>query len=159
MPKGKTEKRTTTTTRKNNSSNSNNGNSISNDDNNNKLEDLYRNIRLPGSYSGVETSRRYSSGKTRREEIDYLSGQDGYTLHKPIRRIKFRRRKVYCKGIADLIQANLVDLSSLARYNSGYRYLLTGIDVFTKRGWAIPVKNKTGRNCICIWSNTQRLKI
>jgi len=108
-----------------------------------KLEDLYRNIRLPGSYSGIETTRRYS-GKSRRKVIDFLSGQDGYTLHKPIR-TKFRRRKVYSKGIGDLVQADLVDLTSIVRYNDGYRFLLTAIDVFTKTAWAIPLKTKSGR--------------
>jgi len=88
-----------------------------------KLENLYSNIQLPGSYSGIETTRHYS-GKSRRHMIDFLSGQDGYTQHKPIR-TKFQRRKVYSKGIADLIQADLVDLSSIARYNDGYLFLLT----------------------------------
>jgi len=76
--------------------------------------------------------------------IEFLSGQDVYTLHKPIRK-RFRRQKVFSKGIADLVQADLVDLSSIARYNDGYRYRLTAIDVFTKRAWAIPLNTKSGR--------------
>jgi len=107
------------------------------------LRDLYSNIRLPGSYSGVEMTQRYS-GKSRRRVINFLSGQDRYTLHKLIR-TKFQRRKVYSKGIADLVQADLVDLSSIARHNDGYRFLLTAIDVFTKSAWAIPLKTKSGR--------------
>ena len=76
--------------------------------------------------------------------IDFLSGQDGNTLHKPIR-TKFQRRKVYSKGIADIVQADLVDLSGIARYNDGYRFLLTTIDAFLKRAWAILLKTKSGR--------------
>jgi len=75
--------------------------------------------------------------------IDFLSGQDWYTLHKPIR-TRFRRREVYSKGIADLVQADLVDLSSIAQHNDGYQFLLTAIDVFTKRARAIPLKTKSG---------------
>jgi len=108
-----------------------------------KLEDLYRNIRLPGSYSGIKTTRRYS-GKSRQHVIDFLSGQDGYTLHKPIR-TKFQRRKVFSKGIANLVQADLVDLTIIVRYNDGYRFLLTATDVFTKMAWVIPLKTKSGR--------------
>jgi len=109
-----------------------------------KLEDLYSNIRLPGSYSGIETTRHYS-GRSRRDVIDFLSGQEGYTLHKPTT-TRFRRRRVYSKGIADLLQADLVDLSSIATYNEGHRFLLTAIDVFSKRAWAIPLKSKSGRD-------------
>ena len=74
----------------------------------------------------------------------FLSGTNAYTLHKP-RRIRFPRRKTYSKGIADLFQIDLVDLSSLSPFNDGMRYLLTCIDVFTKRAWAIPVRTKSGK--------------
>jgi len=51
----------------------------------------------------------------------------------------------HSKEIADLYQADLVDLSSLSNFNNSYRYLLTCIDVFTKRAWAILMHRKTGR--------------
>jgi hypothetical protein len=38
-----------------------------------------------------------------------------------------------------------VDLSSLSRYNKGYKYWLTCIDVLSKYGWAIPLKTKSGK--------------
>jgi len=49
------------------------------------------------------------------------------------------------KGIADLYQADLVDMSGIENYNNSYRYLLTCIDIFTKRAWAIPLRSKTGK--------------
>ena len=64
-------------------------------------------------------------------------------LHKPIIR-KFRKRKVVSKTVDDIWAADLVDLQSLARQNKGYRYLLMVIDVFSKYGWIVPLKSKTG---------------
>ena len=75
----------------------------------------------------------------------FLTEQDACTLHKP-RRIRFPRRKTYSKGIGDLYQIDLVDLSSLASHNDCMRYLLTCIDVFSKRAWAIPVRTKSARD-------------
>ena len=72
-------------------------------------------------------------------------GEDAYTLHKPVRKT-FRRRRTYSKGINDLFQADLADMSALARQNDGNRYLLTCIDVFSKRAWAVPLLNKSGDN-------------
>ena len=46
-----------------------------------------------------------------------------------------------------ILQADLADLSALARQNDGNRYLLTCIDVFSKRAWAIPLKTKSG-DCV-----------
>jgi len=76
-----------------------------------------------------------------------LVGQDAYTLHKP-RKIRFPRRKTYSKGIGDLFQIDLVDLSSLSPFNDGMRYLLTCIDVFTKRAWAVPAARKSARDVV-----------
>ena len=60
-------------------------------------------------------------------------------LHKPIRK-NFVRRKVVQKGISDTWQADLIILDAYAKFNRGYRYLLTVIDIFSKQAWAIALK-------------------
>jgi len=42
-----------------------------------------------------------------------------------------------------LFQADLVDLTSISSTNNGVRYLLTCIDVFSKKAWAVAVRQKT----------------
>ena len=79
--------------------------------------------------------------------IQWLSGQDTYTLHKPVRR-RFPRRRVVVPGIDHQWQADLVDVSRLSTTNDGYKFLLTCIDVFSKYAWVIPLKNKTGASLI-----------
>lgn len=64
-------------------------------------------------------------------------------LHKPARK-NFRRRQVVIKGIDDLWQADLVDMSTYSPENQGFHFLLTVIDTFSKYAWTIPVKNKKG---------------
>lgn len=64
-------------------------------------------------------------------------------LHKPARR-NFRRRGVVIKGIDDLWQADLVDMSAFLSDNQGFKFLLTVIDTFSKFAWAAPIKNKSG---------------
>ena len=39
---------------------------------------------------------------------------------------------------------DLIDKSSLSKYNNNYKFILTVIDIFTKNAWAIPLKNKSG---------------
>ena len=64
-------------------------------------------------------------------------------LHKPIRK-KFKKRKVYVKGANKIWAADLVDMQSFSRYNKGYKYIIMIIDIFSKYGWAIPLKSKVG---------------
>ena len=72
-------------------------------------------LRSPGSFGSVRNLQRYS-GRSEREVKKFLRSQDAYTLHKP-RRVHFPRRKTYSKGIGDLFQTDLVDLSSLSSFN------------------------------------------
>jgi len=64
-------------------------------------------------------------------------------LHKPIRR-KFSKRQVKVNGVDAIWAADLVDMQSFSRQNKGYKHILMIIDVFSKYGWAIPLKTKTG---------------
>ncbi|KAJ8912460.1 hypothetical protein NQ315_002826 [Exocentrus adspersus] len=56
-------------------------------------------------------------------------------IHKPARR-NFLWRRVQVRGLNDLIQADLVEMIPYARENSGYRYILVVINVFSKYVWA-----------------------
>ncbi|HSN24021.1 MAG TPA: transposase family protein [Methylomicrobium sp.] len=76
--------------------------------------------------------------------LEFLAGQPAYTMHKPIRR-KFQRRKTFSKGIGDLYQADLADMSELANQNDGERYIMTCIDVFSKKAWAVPLRTKSSK--------------
>ncbi|KAL7296467.1 hypothetical protein TKK_0010473 [Trichogramma kaykai] len=45
-------------------------------------------------------------------------------------------------GIGDTWQADLVEMIPYAKVNEGHKYLLTVIDIFSKYGYAIPVRSK-----------------
>lgn len=75
----------------------------------------------------------------------WLSSQDAYTLHKPVIR-RFKHRRTITSGIAEQFQIDLADMSQLARYNNHIKYLLTCIDIFSKRAWAVPVKRKDSQS-------------
>lgn len=65
-------------------------------------------------------------------------------LHKPARR-NFTRRRVIIKGLQDLMQIDLISLIPYAKFNRGYKYILVAIDTFSKYVWAMPIKQKTGK--------------
>ena len=74
----------------------------------------------------------------------YWTNQLTNELHRPVRR-RFDKRTVFAKQVDDIWTANLVDMSTLSRTNKGYIYLLTVIDVFSKYGWIVSLKTKTGK--------------
>lgn len=87
--------------------------------------------------------KNISKNPATREKVleNWLSSQNIYTLHKPVR-WKYYRRRIVALGINHMWEADLIDFSKLDGENDGYKYILVIIDVFSKRADAIPVKNK-----------------
>lgn len=65
-------------------------------------------------------------------------------IHRYARK-NFERRKYSMRGIADTLQADLIDMQQFKHTNRGFRYILIAIDVFSKMAYAEPLKNKTGK--------------
>jgi transposase InsO family protein len=104
------------------------------------MNDVYYDEKNAASYRGVYPLAREFGTKT---ASDWLKTQDSYTLHKPVRK-KFPRRKTFAKGVNDLFQADLVDMQTMSRSNDSHRYILTCIDVFSKKAYALPLMDKRG---------------
>ena len=80
-------------------------------------------------------------GVRRKKKVSTLAEE----LHKPVRR-KFKRRRVLVNGIDKIWAADLADMQAFSKFNRGIKYLLAVIDVFSKYGYLIPLKDKTGKS-------------
>ena len=65
-------------------------------------------------------------------------------LHKPVKR-KFNRRRVLVNGIDKIWAAELADMKAFSEFNRGFKFFLLVIDIGSKYGWIIPLKNKEGK--------------
>lgn len=104
--------------------------------------DIYYNLSNPAGYASIDKLSRESK-TSKKDALQWLSGQDAFTLHRK-KLHKYPRRKTMVQGMNIQYQIDLVDMVKYARYNSNYRYLLTAIDVFSRYAYAVPLKNKTG---------------
>ena len=62
-------------------------------------------------------------------------------LHKPIIK-RFEKRKVHAAFKDNIWDVDLADMQLLSKYNKGIRFLLCAIDIFSKYGWVVPLKDK-----------------
>ena len=107
------------------------------------LHDIYYDVRNPGGFASVKKLSE-ASGLSQRDVKAWLKGQDTYTLH-TMARINYPTRAYVVHDIDEQWQADLVDVSFMARGNQGHHFILTVIDLFSRYGWARPLKTKHGR--------------
>jgi hypothetical protein len=85
------------------------------------------------------------TGVTRNKLKTWLEQQDTYTLHRPVRK-RFPRNPYTVSNVLDFWECDLVDMQAFRKYNNGYKYLLTAIDVFSKFLHIVPLKSKIGKD-------------
>jgi len=103
----------------------------------------YRDPLKSGSLGGVTRFAKVNNITIKRAR-EVLKRYLGYTLHKPRRR-RFLSFPGMVYGIDQQWKTDLIEANNIAKYNRGYRYLLTVVDVFSKHAWVEPVKSKTGK--------------
>ena len=118
---------------------------------NDVLREIYYDPKHPASYGSV--SSLYKAAKLIIPSLTYkivntwLLKQDVYSLHGRLRR-QFKRRKTIAKGLNYQMQMDLIDLNNIKGYNNNSRYLLTAIDVFSRKAFAIPVRTKQPKSIL-----------
>ena len=115
------------------------------------LRELYYDSKHPSAYTSVDNVYRAARKvlpTLKRKDVDtWFQSQLTPTIHKPTR-VSFPRNRVLVFNIDDQWQADLVDMSSKAKYNDGYTFILTCIDCFSKYAWAIPIMSKHGTEIV-----------
>ena len=109
-----------------------------------KIKRAYLNYKQPGSFSGQ--SGFIASGKRKEPKavIDkVLKSIPTFTTHH-YKRKPFPRRFVYSPYINAQWGIDLRDISRYSRYNNGNTFILVAIDIFSKKAWFEPLKNKSG---------------
>lgn len=109
------------------------------------LRDIYYDPKGEAGFSSVDRvlkeARKRLPEVTRADVADYLASQFPYNLHRR-RLLKYKRNHILTSGPEELVQGDLIDTRNLKETNDGYSYILTLIDVFTKRAFAYPLKTK-----------------
>lgn len=112
------------------------------------LQKIYHDIGQPAAYSTIDKLYEAVEKKIPKNDIkEWLSGELAYTLHKP-RRVNFKRNPYLVNNINDQWQADLADLSSLAKSNDGYKMILLVIDTFSRFVRVRPLTTKSSKEVL-----------
>ena len=100
----------------------------------------------PAGFGSVTKLVKASKNKKRDLE-KWLPSQNTYTMHKHACK-SFPVNPFTVTNIDDVWEMDPAYLSSLAKYNDKYKYLLNVLDAFSRYDWSAPVMAKTGTSII-----------
>ena len=109
-----------------------------------KLMEAYSNLDSNLAFSGAVVPLSKKTGDALPHVLKEMRGLRSWTLHRQVRH-KFPTRKYKTMGLNDQWQIDLVEMQKVSKFNNGYRYMLSCIDVFSRYARVEPVKNKTGQ--------------
>lgn len=105
-----------------------------------QLENLYyRQHNFFGRERLFDLAKRKKIQVSRRQLFDWLSSQELHQLYAPSRKRKTIKATVV-KRPFNQVGIDLIDMTSFE--HNGYKYALTAIDLFSKKGWAKSLKSK-----------------
>ena len=107
------------------------------------LQKNYLNVKSPVGFSGITNIYHYYDKKLSYKQIkDFLKTVDSYTLHKKSRVLQ--HNPSFSRYYKHQLQLDLVDVQKLSKFNDGVRFILSGINPFTRFGYCEPLKDKKG---------------
>src|SRR5277367_2779834 len=110
----------------------------------NNMNQIYYDVENPGALGRVAGFKKAAKVKRSSKVVEFFKTQRTYTLHKPARK-RYNIRPYKVGGIDQQWQADLVEMIPYERVNSVYKYLPTVIDLFSRYAWAVPIKDKSGK--------------
>lgn len=127
---------------------------------NKRLHQIYKDVRYPPAFTSPHALHRYETKISKTFIKQWLKANETHTRFKHKQKT-YNRPTILVGGVDYQWCADLIDMSSLARYNDNTNFLLTVIDVFTKYAWVEPLKSKTMleivRGFTNIFARTSRL--
>lgn len=97
----------------------------------------------PIAFSAPKTVAEYFHISEKKAK-NILEHCDSYNVHREYKKPRVYN-PFYVHSRREQIQTDLIDVSRLSASNKGVRFLLLLIDIFTKRMWVCPLRNKSAK--------------
>ena len=109
-----------------------------------KLKKLYSQGKA--SYGSIKSLQK-ASGYSEKKVKSFLQSKNAYTKFRQATR-KFTRLPAFAKYINEIWCLDVAYMDKLARFNNGIKYLLVGIDIFSRFVRVQPMKSKNASDTV-----------
>jgi hypothetical protein len=107
------------------------------------MEALYSKFNFPSAKRFYDILKENNIKAIQNDIKKNIAGQAVSQIHKPVKHIKTQDKPIVALFTNEQFQLDLLDYSKYKIQNSGNAWVLVGIDIFTRKGYAQPCKSKT----------------
>ena len=110
---------------------------------NDKIVELAKQYGFPSSDKLLQIMKSMNIPVTLKQVRKVLESQQTYQVHKQTSKSVQVESHIVAYWPNEVWQIDLLDMSTLATKNKNFSWILIIVDVFTRQGGAVPIKNKT----------------
>lgn len=117
------------------------------------IRNIFKDPKNSAGFSGLENvhkkAKQINKNINKNDVKKALESVDAYTLHRPARYTRYKRLKTLATAINSDWQADLAEFGNIAsKENQMNKYLLVIVDIFSRKIYAEPIKNKGSQNVV-----------
>lgn len=117
------------------------------------MEEIYKKYNFPSVAKFKQILKLNDVKATNKEIEEFIKNKNVNQLHKPV--ITYKRNLKFITALEpfEMLQIDLLDYQKYSKTNKGFKFILIGIDIFTRFGYAEPIKDKTPSNVFEAFKN------
>jgi len=110
---------------------------------NEDLEIVYKQFNRPAGSKFLKLAKAAGLQVTQKDINTFLSSKQAYQQLKETKKTKSQQGHIVAFNPFNLLQLDLYVMLKYEKHNKGYGYIMAILDVFSRKAWTYPIKNKS----------------
>ena len=107
------------------------------------MDKIYKKYNYPSAYKFYKILKDEGLTYTMKQVNEFIKNQNVAQLHKVSNKNRNTFKNITAHSPNEIFQIDLLDYTKYSRTNKGYKWILICVDIFTRKAFAIPMKDKT----------------
>ena len=103
------------------------------------MEEIFKNPTISGLTELYKRAKQQDKNITLKDVKEFLKNKYASQIHKPLQNRHMHFFPITANKENDLIQIDLMDVSNISTKNKNYKYIFVCVDVYSRKGYAIPM--------------------
>ena len=109
------------------------------------MEELYKKFNYPSAAKFHKILKDEGVNISLNQVKEFLANQSVDQIHKVVNKNRNKFKYITANTPNEIFQIDLLDYTKYSRTNKGYKWILICVDVFTRKAYAVPMKDKTAK--------------